>query len=95
MNAHEEWLKARKTGIGGSDIAAILGLSPYRTPVDVWAEKTGRATAQDETLQMRFGRYAEEFVAREYTAKTGNACSALPRCCTTPRRRCSATSIAW
>ena len=73
MNTREEFLLARRAGLGGSDIGAILGLSPYLTPVDVWAEKTGRATAQDETLQMRFGTYAEEFVAREYTAKTGHA----------------------
>ncbi len=73
MNAREEFLLARRTGLGGSDIGAILGLSPYRTPVDVWAEKTGRAPGQEETLQMRFGTYAEEFVAREYTAKTGHA----------------------
>lgn len=72
MNAREDWLQMRRTGLGGSDIGAILGLSPYRTPVDVWAEKTGRSPGQDETLQMRFGTYAEEFVAREYCAKTGN-----------------------
>lgn len=73
MNARDEFLLSRRAGLGGSDIGAILGLSPYRTPVDVWAEKTGRSPGQDETLQMRFGTYAEEFVAREYTAKTGNA----------------------
>ena len=73
MNAREDWLQARRAGLGGSDIGAILGLSPYRTPVDVWAEKTGRAPGQGETLQMRFGTYAEEFVAREYCAKTGHA----------------------
>jgi len=73
MNAREDWLQMRRTGLGGSDIGAILGLSPYRTPVDVWAEKTGRSPGQDETLQMRFGTYAEEFVAREYSARTGQA----------------------
>lgn len=73
MNAREEWLLERRSGLGGSDIGAILGLSPYRTPVDVWAEKTGRAPGQEETFQMRFGSYVEEFVAREYCAKTGNA----------------------
>lgn len=73
MNARQEWLAERKHGLGGSDIGAILGLSKYRTPVDVWAEKTGRIAGQDETLQMRFGSYAEDFVAREYSARTGNA----------------------
>lgn len=73
MNAREEWLQARRAGLGGSDMGAILGLSKYRTPVDVWLEKTGRAPGQEETLQMRFGTYAEEFVAQEYCAKTNQA----------------------
>jgi len=71
MNAREDWLKARTAGLGGSDIGAILGLSPYRTPVDVWMDKTGRAAPQEESLQMRFGTYAEEFVAKEYSQQTG------------------------
>lgn len=73
MNAREQWLLQRRAGLGGSDIGAILGLSKFRTPVDVWAEKTGRAEGSAETLQMRFGTYAEDFVAREYCAKTHRA----------------------
>jgi len=73
MNAREEWLQARRAGLGGSDMGAILGLSKFKTPVDVWMEKTGRSESSTETLQMRFGNYAEEFVAREYCAKTGHA----------------------
>lgn len=61
----------RMEGLGGSDIGAILGLSKYRTPVDVWAEKTGRVPPQESNLQMRFGTFAEEFVAQEYSAATG------------------------
>lgn len=63
----------RMQGLGGSDMAAILGLSPYRSAVDVFLEKTGRAAPQEGTLQMRFGSYAEEFVAREYCDATGRA----------------------
>ena len=66
FNEREQWLLQRRAGLGGSDIGAILGLSPFRTPVDVYLEKTGRAPANEETLQMRFGTYAEEFVAQEY-----------------------------
>jgi putative phage-type endonuclease len=73
MNARQEWLQARRAGLGGSDLGAILGLSKYRTPVDVWMEKTGRIPGQDETLQMRFGSYAEQFVAQEYSHQTGRA----------------------
>lgn len=73
MNAPDRaaWLAARQQGLGGSDLGAILGLSKYCTPVDVWADKTGRSQAIEPSLQMRFGTYAEEFVAREYSNQTG------------------------
>lgn len=64
---HEE----RRGGLGGSDMGAILGLSPYRTPFQVWQEKTGRSEPFTGNLQTRFGTYAEEFVAREYCERTG------------------------
>lgn len=64
---HEE----RRQGIGGSDIGAILGLSKYRTPLQVWEEKTGRAQPHESNLSMRFGTMAERFVAEEYTSNTG------------------------
>lgn len=42
-----EWREFRNTGIGGSDVAAIMGISRWRSPVEVWVEKTGRAPAKD------------------------------------------------
>ena len=57
--------------IGGSDIGAILGLSKFRTPVEVWMEKTGKETKQLDSLHLRFGSFAEEFVASEYARSTG------------------------
>ena len=42
-NSHEEWLQLRRKFIGGSDIAAICGLHPYKTPLQVWLEKKGRS----------------------------------------------------
>ncbi|WP_033338991.1 YqaJ viral recombinase family nuclease [Catenuloplanes japonicus] len=45
----DEWRLARTRGLGGSDISAVLGFSSYRTPWDVWAEKTGvRSWADDD-----------------------------------------------
>lgn len=41
------WLDQRKKGIGGSDVAAIMGLSPWKSPLEVWLEKTNRAEAPD------------------------------------------------
>ena len=62
----------RPTGIGGTDISALLGLSPYKTPVQLWAEKVGRTSPSQRTdLHLRFGKYLEPFVANEYEAETG------------------------
>lgn len=44
---NDGWLEQRKHGIGGSDVAAIMGLSPWKSPLEVWLEKTGRASAPD------------------------------------------------
>jgi putative phage-type endonuclease len=36
---HDEWLKWRNKGIGGSDCSAILGLNPYMTNIELWEDK--------------------------------------------------------
>lgn len=56
----EEWLKAR-TLIGGSDAAALVGLNPYKTNIDLWKEKTGRQAAPDISNEefVKFGHDAE------------------------------------
>ena len=41
----------RRKHIGASEVAAVLGLSPYRTPYDVWLEKTGKITDTDEETE--------------------------------------------
>jgi putative phage-type endonuclease len=37
----KEWHELRKTGIGGSEVASIVGISPWRSAISLWAEKTG------------------------------------------------------
>ncbi len=64
-------LKKRQFYIGGSDIGAILGLSSFRSPVDVWFEKTGKEVKPVDSLPLRFGSFVEEFVANEYIKATG------------------------
>lgn len=68
----EEFLARRKSGLGGSDAAAVLGYSPWRTPLDIWLDKTGRNGEQEETESMRIGTALEQFVAERYTEDTGN-----------------------
>ena len=41
-NNSPEWHELRRTGIGGSDIAAICKTSPWTSPMALWAKKTGR-----------------------------------------------------
>lgn len=77
MNApREAWLQQRRAGIGGSDIAAMLGLSPYKTPMQLWLDKTGRAgdeePAPEAAERMHFGNVLEEVVAREFSERTGS-----------------------
>ena len=70
----EAFLARRRGGLGGSDIAPILGMSPFKTAVDVWLSKTGRAQEDDlaETRRdIRFGLFGEQFVADEYERATG------------------------
>lgn len=45
--ANDEWMAERRRGIGGSDLAPLMGISPYRTAYSLWLEKTGRVTPPD------------------------------------------------
>lgn len=64
-----EWLSVRTRGIGGSDIAAIAGVSPWATPLSVYLDKIGEAPEQEETEAMRWGTILEDVVAREYARR--------------------------
>jgi putative phage-type endonuclease len=67
----DEWLQARKKGIGGSDIAAIAGLSPWRSPMAVYLEKIGEIPDQEENEAMYWGTKLEDIVAEEFALRTG------------------------
>lgn len=56
------WHKERGKGIGGSDAACVLGLSPYKSNVDLWREKTGRKQPEDisDKPAVKYGKDAEE-----------------------------------
>lgn len=70
--SHEDWLAQRTPGIGSSDIATIVGLNPYKTPFQLWREKTGQVTEEQvETFAMRRGHYLEDAVARFFEDASG------------------------
>lgn len=60
FDTKDEWLDARRV-IGGSDAAALVGLNPYKTNIELWQEKTGRRTAPDISNEafVKFGHDAE------------------------------------
>ena len=68
---HEDWLKLRKTGIGGSDAGAICGLNPYASPMSVYRDKTSEDFSALDSEAMRQGRDLEDYVARRFTEATG------------------------
>lgn len=68
---HEEWLEARKKGIGGSDMAAILGFNKYRDAVSVWLDKRAESEPIEENEYMYWGHVLEDIVAKEFTKRTG------------------------
>lgn len=71
--SHEEWLQARRTGIGGSDAGVIMEASHFRTPRELWEDKCGFMPPENDAnwLQKQFGTYLEELVARVFQRETG------------------------
>lgn len=61
----------RNNGITGSRIAAIMGESPYDTPLSVYLEMTGQAPPKEQNDAMYFGTVLEDFIAWEFTNRTG------------------------
>ena len=66
-----EWLEARRKGIGGSDVAAVLGLSKWKTPLQLYLDKIGENTNDSDNEAMEAGRRLEDAVADWWSDKTG------------------------
>ena len=60
----EKWLELRRSGIGGSDIAGILDISPWSTPLAVYCDKAGLRPDRDPTDAMEFGLRMEPELRR-------------------------------
>ena len=69
--SRSEWLAARRSGIGSSDAAAILGESSWASPYSIWAEKRHELENADESERMRWGTVLEAPIRDEYAARTG------------------------
>ena len=68
---YEDWLEYRKTGIGGSDASVVCGISRYKSPVELWMEKTEQMPPQEVGEAAYWGNQLELLVREEFTKRTG------------------------
>ena len=73
--SREQWLAFRRLGIGGSDVAAIMGISPFVTSRDLYYDKIGVTPVIEEPeanwVAKEFGHRLEDLVAEIFSKKTG------------------------
>lgn len=74
----KRWREARRLGIGGSDIAALLGVNPFATALDVYRSKV-EGYETPETEQMRIGSRIEPFIVREFHKMKPDFCITNPK----------------
>lgn len=65
----QAFLERRKTGIGGSDVAAVLGVSKWKTPYQLWLDKTSDTVTEKENDLLHFGSVLEQVIADEYARR--------------------------
>lgn len=71
--SRNEWLNVRGGGIGSSDAAASVGISPYKSPLELWLEKTGRQEAPNLATNeaVFWGTTLEHIIATVYAERSG------------------------
>ena len=68
---YEDWLEYRKRGIGGSDASVVCGINRYKSPVELWMDKTGQLPYQEAGESAYWGTQLEAIVRAEFTKRTG------------------------
>lgn len=68
---YADWLEYRRLGIGGSDASVVCGINRYKSPVELWLDKTGQLPPQEAGEAAYWGTQLEPFVRAEFTKRTG------------------------
>lgn len=68
--SHSDWLQMRKAGIGGSDCAAAVGLSRWKSPFQLWSEKTDRIVPTKGGEALYWGSLMEPILRNEFAKRT-------------------------
>lgn len=62
----DEWFSARRNRLGGSEIAAVIGLSPYESRFSLWHRKMGTAGRKPQNAEMDWGNRLEPVVLAKF-----------------------------
>jgi len=68
---YADWLEWRRKGIGGSDASVVCGINRYKSPVELWMDKTGQLSHQEAGEAAYWGTQLEALVKTEFTKRTG------------------------
>lgn len=68
---YAEWLEYRRRGIGGSDAAVVCGISRYKSPFELWLDKTGQLPEQEAGEPAYWGTLLEPVVRNEFQKRSG------------------------
>lgn len=71
FSKRDQWLAARKDGIGASEVATIIGANPYETPYQLWRRKIGFDAPKPMNAVMNTGHILEDGVAQFWAQATG------------------------
>lgn len=69
--SRDEWIKWRNKGIGGSDASIICGVNKYKSPIELWMEKTGMIEPTEAGEAAYWGTILEPIVREEFSKATG------------------------
>jgi putative phage-type endonuclease len=88
------WLARRRKGITATDVPALLGLSPWRTPLSVWLDKVA---PEDRTpsYPMRRGHALEQVIAEDWAARHAGILEKPPMLVGHPEHRVLLASLDW
>ena len=81
IDSEDAWLEQRTKGLGASDAAAAIGVSPWKTPYQLWAEKVGLVEAPDlsDREWIEWGHRLEPIIAKAYAERSGRTVELWPQ----------------
>ena len=74
----------RREGIGGTDVGAIMGANPYRSPIACWKDKLGQMPPVELNHAMEWGSLLEDVIGKKYCDNNNLFFSSVENCTGAP-----------